>query len=103
MITLFTDECGYTGPDLLQASQPVFVLATHSFEEDECVELVNRHFASVRASELKHVQLCRRRSQQDMLLSFLRDVMTRQSRFKCAIANKLFVLATKVVDLIIEP
>ena len=34
-MTIFSDESGYTGPNLTNRDQPYFVLATVSFEEHE--------------------------------------------------------------------
>lgn len=43
MTTLFLDESGYTGEDLIAPEQPVFVICTHSIDEPTCAALKARH------------------------------------------------------------
>ena len=44
MMTIFSDESGYTGPNLTNEDQPYFVLATISFEEHEAMAIRDRFF-----------------------------------------------------------
>ena len=99
---IFLDESGYTGQDLLNPDQPAFCVATIGFREDECAALKARFFGGVRAAELKYSRLCKRPSQQRMVLNFLRDVVPREPLVKVSIAHKEFVVAAKLVDLITE-
>jgi len=100
---IFIDECGYTGEDLFNMEQPVFTLSSIYLSEDVCEELKQRHFSKVKARELKHSQLVRNPSQQDMIINFLREISKNSEIVKFAIAHKRYVLVTKIVDLIIEP
>lgn len=54
---LFMDESGFTGEDLFNSDQPVFVLATVFLPEDECQIVKRKHFGAVHAAELKHSKL----------------------------------------------
>lgn len=100
---LFIDECGYTGEDLYNQDQPVFVLASIYLPEEHCAELKNKYFSKVKAIELKHSRLSRYPTQQDMIIDFLRNMVKESDSVKFAIAHKHYVLVTKIVDLIIEP
>lgn len=102
MPTVFVDECGYTGPDLLDKQQPVFVLASIAATEAECREIKTRFFKGVRASELKHSGLARRDSGQKMILSLLDWLAGSPEIVKFAYAHKEFGLVCKMVDLIVE-
>jgi len=103
MPLVFVDETGYTGPDLLNRAQPVFVLASHSYEEEEARSIKDQFFGKVRARELKHAAMHTRPRQQDMILGFLDYLTSNQDRIGFAYAHKPFCVVTKAVDLIIEP
>ncbi len=100
---LFIDECGYTGEDLFNEDQPVFVLASFWLAEEYCVDLKHKYFSKVKAKELKHSRLSRYPAQQNMVIDFLRDIAKESDSVKFAIAHKHYVLITKIVDLLIEP
>ncbi len=100
---IFLDETGYTGEDLANKDQPVFVLASHNFSEEESQELKNRFFSRVRADELKHSSLAKRPAQGEMVVDFLQYVADYQDRVKLFVAYKPFALVAKLVDSIIEP
>lgn len=99
---IFLDESGYTGQDLLNGDQRVFVLATLGLSEQECNELKSRHFGRVGSREIKYSSLARRPRQQRMVLRFLREVLDRHAVVKVSFADKRFVLLTKMVDLLTE-
>jgi len=100
---LFIDECGYTGEDLYNHDQPVFVLASFHLPEDYCIHLKNEYFSKVQAKELKHSRLSKYPAQQNMVIDFLRRMTNESESVKFAIAHKHYVLITKIVDLLIEP
>jgi hypothetical protein len=60
MATVYLDESGYTGEDLIQSDQPVFVICTYSVDEASCAAFKARHFTGVKATELKHSRLAGR-------------------------------------------
>ncbi len=99
---VFIDECGYTGEDLFNAQQPIFILASLRLSEAQCDDLKQKHFSKIKAKELKHTQLSRRSAQQKMVISFLKDLISEEKNVKFAIAHKRYVLVTKMVDLLIE-
>ena len=100
---IFIDECGYTGEDLFNADQPVFTLASIYLPEDVCGELKREYFSKVNARELKHTQLVKSLSQQDMMIRFLREMAKNAESVKFAIVHKKYALISKIVDLLIEP
>jgi hypothetical protein len=103
MALIYLDECGFTGEDLFNSDQPVFVLASTILTEEVCKEILSVHFSKVQAKELKHSSLAKRPRQQDMVLSFLKDVDANfQGTVKFSVAHKRYVLVTKIVDFLIE-
>lgn len=100
---IFIDECGYTGEDLFNPDQPVFVLSSTNLSEDMCQQLKDKHFSMVNAQELKHNRLAKNYNQQQMLINLLRDMANQQESVKFAVSHKRYILITKIVDLLIEP
>lgn len=100
---IYLDESGYTGDDLWDDEQPVFVIATHSIGEPDCVELKSRFFGGVQATELKHAVLQRRGQHQRAIVSFLGSLFESQSQVRVVLAHKRFALTAKLVDFLIEP
>ena len=101
-MTIFSDESGYTGPNLTNRDQPYFVLATVSFEEHEARAIRNSLFSSVRAQELKHSSLARNRRQHSMVLEYLKYLQSRPHRFKMYVTDKEFATVAKIVDYLVE-
>lgn len=103
MTTLYLDESGYTGEDLVAPDQPVFVICTHSLDEPTCADLKARHFSKVKAAELKHSALASRRPQAKMLLEALSELRTvHVDRILVGLSDKKYALTGKIVDLVVE-
>ena len=102
MMTIFSDESGYTGPNLTNEDQPYFVLATISFEEDEAKAIRDRFFSPIQAKELKHGNLAKYAKQHHMVLEYLRYLESCQHRFKMFVVDKEFAAVAKVVDYLVE-
>lgn len=103
MSTIFLDECGYTGEDLLNRDQPIFTLASLNLPESECQELKKLFFGKVQSVELKYSSLSRRPKQQQMILRFLNELSQNPGLVKFSHAHKQYVLVTKMVEMLVEP
>lgn len=99
---VYLDESGYTGEDLLNPEQPIFVVASTTLMDDEAKSLVDACFSSVRAAELKHVTLAKRASGQDRVLKFIEQATKKPERFATMFVHKEFAVLTKMVDLWVE-
>jgi uncharacterized protein DUF3800 len=98
---IFFDESGFTGEDLANANQPVFVLASTRAEDALCKKIFDQVFEGVQSPELKHSSLARTERGRRRILSFLTAI--RGSRlFAAWVAHKEFCLLTKLVDLWLE-
>jgi hypothetical protein len=100
--TIYFDESGFTGSNLLNVEQPAFVYAGVAIDPDEAsrlhTELVSR--LSTRSDELKGKNLVRThkgRAAISWLLSECRDNAC------VTIANKNFALAGKFYEYVFEP
>ena len=99
----YLDESGYSGPNLLDAEQPIFALASHCLSDGEAADTKQRFFGRVKTKDLKYGKLKRRDSRQPMILDFLRHMDGRRETMHFAYAHKAFALMCKAVDWVIEP
>lgn len=102
MAIVFVDECGYTGQDLLNRDQPIFVLASICASEEQCQELKRKFFGEVNASELKHSTLRRYAKQRRMVLHFLENACSQPRLVKVFATHKQYTLVTRMVNLVVE-
>lgn len=103
MQTIYFDESGYTGGDLVSIEQPTFVLASLLLSESEAMGLKERFFQRVNASELKFSNIRRSPRQLDAAVNFLTDmVLNNPDKMRIGIAHKLFVGITKIADCVVE-
>ena len=102
MRTLFLDESGYTGSNVLDKQQPAFVISTIGLSEAECLELKNQFFSEIQASELKHVDIAKRPKGQKMVIEFLNHLTTMPNAFKLGLVHKEYALVGKCVDILTE-
>jgi hypothetical protein len=99
--TIFLDDCGFTGEDLADPDQPNSVVASHDLSEVDAASLKREHFGHVKADELKHSSLQRRRAHQEAVVAFLTSVLT-ADRARVSIAHKQYALVATIVELVIE-
>lgn len=95
------DESGYTGEDLINRQQPIFVLASICLSDANANRLVRTCFPRIQAAELKHSTLAKRPRGQEMIVDLLKHLEPES----CAtyVVHKEFCLLTKLVDLWVEP
>ena len=103
MNTIYFDESGYTGGDLLNKEQRTFVLASLWLSEDEARELKGRFFNRVNASELKFNKIRKSPRQLDAAVNFFKFVAAEHpGQMRIGFAHKEFLGITKIADLIVE-
>ena len=98
---IYFDESGYTGQDLLNPAQPVFVGASTNLSDEAAAALVSKCFPDVRARELKHSVLCRRARGQEQIIRLLRNICP--DDFAVSVAHKEFVIIALLVEYWVEP
>lgn len=103
MRTIFLDESGYTGQNLLDQSQPVLSMGSLCLEDDVCAEFRNRIFSGAKGAELKYSSLSKSVPGRKMIIDFLQELTTMPQVVKVAIAHKKYGVVAKMVDILIEP
>ena len=103
MRTYYVDETGFTGEDLLDEDQPIFVQATNDFSADEANDLIASCFAGVGSAELKCSRLARGGRPHDKIIALIRALASDPLRVSAWVAHKEYALMTLVVDWWMEP
>lgn len=99
--TIYCDESGNTGSNLLDANQPVFTLASCCFSEDDSKKLIAL-LESNSPNEAHFKNLRRRKSGQDGIVRLMSSNLLNLETVKVNVFHKEFMVVTKIVDLLIE-
>jgi hypothetical protein len=102
MRSVYIDESGYTGADLLNPEQPFQAASAIYISEEEAKILINKHFPRLRSDELKYKKLARREGNWDSLLALQKDIL---DNYECVtyICDKRYVLILHFLDYAVEP
>lgn len=101
MPTIYCDEAGNSGANLLDRDQPFFVLASNDFSRDEATALLE-HVRSPQGAEPKFTALKKSGAGIAKLIRFLSDPRLDENRVVADVFDKRFMVVTKMVDLIAE-
>lgn len=101
MATIYFDEAGNTGANLLDPEQPVFVLASNDFSDEEANSLLE-HVRSGQGNEAKFSNLRRRPEGVARIIRLLADPRMNRDRIRVCVFHKRYMVVTKMVDLIAE-
>lgn len=99
--TIYFDESGNTGSNLLDPDQPVFTLASCIFSKDESERLLQL-IDSKSPHEAHFKNLRRRRSGQDGIVRLMSSKLLDVKNVRINIFLKEFMITTKIVDILIE-
>lgn len=95
-LTIAFDESGNTGPDLLNADQPVFALASVSVSEERAIEVLGGSEGEHHSVRDRNSPIGRRK-----MSRVLGDLDP--GAVRVAVLHKPFMVTTKFVDLVLEP
>lgn len=99
--TIFLDESGNTGANLIDKQQPFFTMAGTNFSEREAERLL----ALIDSKSTKEVHfsvLKRRTSGQDAVVRMLKHSLINRANVKVCLIHKSFMITSKIVDILIE-
>jgi len=99
--TIFCDESGNTGPALLDAAQPVFVLASNNFTAAEAGTLLDI-VRSNQAAEAKFSNLKGSPQGARRIAEFFHHALMQPERVMCSVTHKEYMVVSKIVDVIEE-
>lgn len=101
-LTLYFDESGFTGENLLSDEQKTFSYASVNISSSEAEVLVAKIIVKykIQNGELKAVKLIRRDRGRQAILEILEEI---QDKIKIAIHDKKFALAAHFFEYVFEP
>ncbi|MHA1560018.1 MAG: DUF3800 domain-containing protein [Alphaproteobacteria bacterium] len=101
--TLFMDESGFTGPDLLNPDQPIFAVASTSLSNDDAEAILRDSFPRFQGNEFKFGRIWARSTNRQGLIRFAQAVGQSAASVFVYYIDKRFCALTKFVDFLIEP
>ena len=99
--TIFLDESGNTGANLLDKQQPFFTMAGVNFSQKEAERLLGL-IDSKSTKEVHFSALKRRPSGQDAVIRMLQHSLINPQNVKVCVIHKPFMITGKIVDILIE-
>jgi hypothetical protein len=101
--TFYVDETGFTGEDLLDKDQPIFVQASNDFSAQEADKIIADIFKGVKAAELKHSSQSRKPAGQARIVELIKLLASDPNRVATWIAHKEYAVVTLIVEWWAEP
>jgi hypothetical protein len=101
--TLYFDESGFTGYNLLDPKQPIFAIASANIDEDLADEILRASFPRYQGAEFKFKGIWASNHHRVGLLTFACHLHRLENLPFIYVVNKRFALLAKIVDLLIEP
>ncbi|WP_276784472.1 DUF3800 domain-containing protein [Thalassolituus oleivorans] len=102
MNSVYIDESGYTGADLLNQDQPFQAASAIYISDSDAMSLIAKHFPKLKSEELKYRDLARRQTNWNALLALQSDLL---KNYECVsyICDKRFLLILHFLDYAVEP
>ena len=100
--SVYVDEAGFTGDDLVNLQQPTFVMSAVKLQEEEAYEMLEeaRSLSKSQAREIKGKNLWKSTPGKLALKTLLGKL---RGRFKITSCNKLYGLCCRFFDFVVEP
>lgn len=102
-IKIFCDESNFTGPDLLNDSQPIFTYATVCIGEDEADSILHEFLSNVSPQKTRKEVKSSIFTSSRGKIAGLKLIEKLKKNIKVSIVDKQYALACKFVETIIEP
>lgn len=102
-LTIWFDESGFTGEDLMNPDQRHFTLASTIIADTEAAEILRSCFPDYKGTEFKFSALWRRDSHRRGLLRLAEILPAHYDRLFAYNIDKRFSLLIKFIDYLIEP
>ncbi|WP_432451963.1 DUF3800 domain-containing protein [Agarivorans sp. QJM3NY_29] len=99
--TIYLDESGNTGHNIVDKNQPIFTLSACKFSNGEAEKLLALT-GSRSPLEAHFKNLKRRKSGQDGIVRLMSHRLINKDHVKVELFHKNFMVTTKIVDLLIE-
>jgi hypothetical protein len=101
--TIFFDESGFTGGDLLNTEQPIFCVGSTIICDEVAKEVLRRSFPDYQGPEVKFRNVWSSWKNKRGLVRFSEAIAKTPELFFAYFVDKKFCVLTKFVDFLIEP
>jgi len=99
---IFFDEAGNTGSNLLDKTQPTYLLLSHNYSEAEVNEILAPLIEITKAQELHFKQLRKYAKSRKAIIRCINDPLVQKDRVFQYVAHKEFMIVIHIVDQLIE-
>lgn len=99
---LYFDESGNSGDNLLDKNQPVYVLLSHDYSEEETFEILAPLLTISKAQELHFKRLKKYEKYRTAILECINHPLIQKERIFHYVADKEFMIVIQIVDKLIE-
>ena len=101
--TIYFDESGFTGSNLLDGDQPYFAVASTVIKPEEAGNILRESFPAYRGREFKFSNIWRSRRNRDRLPEFARRINSSSNHMFVWWVDKKFAVLCKIIDFLVEP
>lgn len=102
MKTIYFDEAGNTGHDLLNNDQPIYVLSSTVIGKDEAKKILEQSFTSLENLHFKKKKKSNL-GKREILDFWDKNISYLNSNFKSMIINKKFMIVCQMMNYLVEP
>jgi hypothetical protein len=102
MKSVYIDESGYTGIDLLNKEQTFQGASALYISDSEAEDLIKEHFPKLQSPELKYKKLVKRKANWENLLGLQKDILENHVCINY-VCDKRFLLILHFLDYAVEP
>lgn len=104
MNTIYFDESGYTGNNMMNKNQRIFILASHNYNQKECLYFKDNIFKIDRNIELKFSSFDKKDPIiQNRIIKFSNDKLIDENRIIYNVINKKYAILSQIVTLFVLP
>lgn len=101
--SLFFDESGFTGYNLLDQDQPIFVIASTDISPELAKDILQTSFPNYQGAEFKFTNIWRSSNKKAGLTRFAQRLRGLETQAFTWVIDKKFAVLTKAIDFLIEP
>ena len=100
---IYFDEAGYSGGNLLDKDQPVYLLLSHNYTEEETKTMLEALLALSNAKELHFKNLKKYEKLRKATIDCLNHDLIKKDRICYYVVHKKYLIGLQMVDQLIEP
>ncbi|MBS1598471.1 MAG: DUF3800 domain-containing protein [Bacteroidetes bacterium] len=99
---IYFDEAGNSGGNLLDETQPTYILLSHNYSDDEAQEILSPLLSISKASELHFTRLKKYSKSREAILRCINHKLIEKERIFHFVAHKKFMIVIHIVDQLFE-